>query len=309
LNWGFVGGFVPARFVGARRAVDRTDEMLTQESANLRYMHQFGSLTARYNVSRASRFEFRSGVRRTGYTWQTYTRVTNTAEKKTVSNVVQETPGGAPIYLAEMQAAYVRDTAVMGPTSPVLGQRLRFDIEPATGGLTFADVRLDARRYFMPVRPVTFAARVQHTGRYGPDAGDGRLTPLLLGLQTLVRGYDLTTFAAAECGQTATSCSILDQLTGNRFAVLNLELRAPLLGLLTGNLDYGPTPIEGLVFADGALLWTPHRNGPLERDRFRSVGAGVRANLGGFVMEITGVRPFDQPRPGWTVSFLIRPGF
>ena len=79
--------------------------------------------------------------------------------------------------------------------------------------------------------------------------------------------------------------------------------------MLTGNLDYGRVPIEALVFADGALLWTPHRNAALERDRFRSVGAGVRANLGGFVMELTGVRPFDNPRPGWTVSFLIRPGF
>ena len=59
--------------------------------------------------------------------------------------------------------------------------------------------------------------------------------------------------------------------------MLNLELRAPLLGLLTGNLDYGRIPIEAVMFADGALLWTPHSNAPLERDTFRSVGAGVRA--------------------------------
>jgi hypothetical protein len=90
---------------------------------------------------------------------------------------------------------------------------------------------------------------------------------------------------------------------------MNLEVRAPLLGLITGNLDYGSTPIEGLIFADAAMLWTPHPNGPLERDRFRSVGAGIRANFGGFVLETTGVRPFDRPRNGWTVSFLIRPGF
>jgi len=208
-----------------------------------------------------------------------------------------------------MQAAYVRDTAVLGPTSPVLGQRVRLDIEPAVGGLMFADVRLDARRYFMPVRPATLAVRLQHTGRYGRDARDVRLTPLLLGLQTLVRGYDLSTFGAERCGRTATSCSMIDQLSGNRFAVMNVEVRAPLLGLLTGNLDYGRLPIEGLIFADGAMLWTPHPNGPLERDRFSSVGAGVRANLGGFVLETTGVRPFDKPQNGWTVSFLIRPGF
>jgi hypothetical protein len=237
------------------------------------------------------------------------TRIADTTTHKLVSNDTQQLPGAPAVYLAEMQAAYVRDTAVLGPTSPVLGHRVRLDIEPAFGGLTYADVRLDARRYFMPIRPATFAVRLQHTGRYGPDARDSRLTPLLLGLQTLVRGYDLSTFAAEHCGQTATSCSMIDQLLGNRFAVMNLELRAPLLGLLTGNFDYGATPIEALIFADGALLWTPHEHTPLERDRFRSVGAGMRANLGGIVLEATGVRPFDKPRNGWTVSFLIRPGF
>jgi Tol biopolymer transport system component len=309
LNWGFLGGFVPARFIGARRSIDRNDARVTQEYSNLRYTHEFGSLLARYNVNRAMRFEFRGGARRTGYGWQTLTRVTDATSRKLVSSVVQELPGAPPVYLAEMEAAYVRDTAVLGPTSPVFGHRVRLDIEPAVGGLMFADVRLDARRYFMPVRPATFAVRLQHTGRYGPDARDSRLTPLLLGLQTLVRGYDLSTFAAEQCGRAATSCSTLDQLSGNRFAVMNLELRAPLLGLLTGNLDYGSTPIEALIFADGAMLWTPHANAPLERDRFRSVGAGIRANLGGFVLETTGVRPFDKPRNGWTVSFLIRPGF
>ena len=77
----------------------------------------------------------------------------------------------------------------------------------------------------------------------------------------------------------------------------------------TGNLDYGATPMEALVFADGAMLWSPHAEAPLERDRFSSVGAGMRANLGGFVLELTAVRPFDKPRNGWTASFLIRPGF
>jgi len=309
LNWGFIGGYIPARFIRASRSIARADDRITQEYSNLRYTHEFASMLARYNVSRATRFEFRAGARRTGYGWQTLTRVTDSTTRKLVSSVVQELPGAPPVYLAEMQAAFVRDTAVVGPTSPVLGQRVRLEIEPAVGRVTFADVRLDARRYFMPIRPVTFAVRFQHTGRYGPDARDSRLTPLLLGLQTLVRGYDLSTFAAEQCGRTATSCSILDQLAGNRFAVLNLELRAPLAGLLTGNLDYGRTPIEGLIFADNAMLWTPHTNAPLERDDFRSVGAGVRANLGGFVLETTGVRTFDRPQNGWTVSFLIRPGF
>jgi outer membrane protein assembly factor BamA len=197
----------------------------------------------------------------------------------------------------------------MGPTSPVLGQRLRVEVEPAFGGLTFADVRLDARRYFMPFRPITIAARVEHVGRYGPGAADARLTPLVTGLQSFVRGYDLRTFAADECGRFATACSLLDQLSGSRFGLLNLEMRAPLLGLLTGDLDYGGLPIEAIAFMDAGFLWTRQPSGAIERDRFRSVGVGGRANLGGFVLEMTAARPFDRADNGWTVSFLLRPGW
>jgi outer membrane protein assembly factor BamA len=161
----------------------------------------------------------------------------------------------------------------------------------------------------MPVRPVTFAIRTEHLGRYGPDAGDPRLTPLVLGLQTFVRGYDLATFAADECGRTATACSVLDELTGGRLAVINLEVRAPLLGILSRDLYYGRVPIEAFAFADGAFLWTHNGTSPIERDRFRSVGAGGRVNLGGIVLEVAAARPLDRGVNGWTASLLLRPGW
>jgi hypothetical protein len=124
-----------------------------------------------------------------------------------------------------------------------------------------------------------------------------------------VRGYDLRRFAIDECGRTATECSLLEELTGSRFALFNLEVRAPLFGLLTGDLDYGPIPIEAIAFVDAGVLWTRHGGSALERDRFRSIGAGARANLGGLIVEITGARPFDRTDNGWTVSFLLRPGW
>ena len=162
----------------------------------------------------------------------------------------------------------------------------------------------------MPLRPVTIAARVQHVGRYGPDAADSRLTPLVAGLQSLVRGYDLRTFAADECGRQATECSLIEELTGSRLALLNLEVRAPLLGLLRGELDYGPLPIEAIAFVDAGFLWTRDAAGGVERDRFRSFGAGARANIGGFILEVAGARPFDHAAgSGWRMSFLIRPGW
>jgi hypothetical protein len=212
------------------------------------------------------------------------------------------------VVVAETDAAFVHDTTVSGPTGPVIGKRLRLEVQPAFGRLAFADVLLDARRYFMPVRPVTFAMRVEHLGRYGPDAADQRLTPLVVGLQTRVRGYDLRTFMADECGRTATECSLLGELTGARLAVMNLEVRAPLMGLLTGDLNYGRLPIEAIAFADMGLLWTRNGNS-LEQDRFRSVGAGARVNIGGFLFEMTAARPFDRVGAGWTASLLLRPGW
>ena len=306
-NWGVIGGFVPSRFVGAHRAVERSGDLTTRETTHLRYVHQYGGLTTRYHVNRAQRIELGGGIRRTGFKWQHITRVTDGGEL--VRRVRDEATAGDAVYLSELKAAVVHDTAVNGPTGPVLGQRLRLEIEPAFGGLTFADVRVDARRYFMPVKPLTIAARFEHVGRYGPDAADARLTPLVLGLQTLVRGYDLRRFAIEECGRSATACSLLNELTGSRFALMNLELRAPILGLLTGDLDYGHVPIEAIAYVDAGFLWTRHPGSPLERDRFRSVGLGGRANVGGLIVEITAARPFDRPGSGWTTSFLLRPGW
>jgi Tol biopolymer transport system component len=308
-SWGIAGGFVPSRFLGARRAIEREEETVTRETAHLRYTHQWVGLAAHFNVNRAQRFEFGAGLRRTGFRWQTITRVIDAVQRRTVSRSLDEAAAGKPVYVAEGSAAFVHDTAVSGPTSPVLGQRLRVEIEPAIGGLVFADVGVDARRYFMPVRPVTLAVRIQHTGRYGPGARDARFTPLVMGLQTLVRGYDLRTFAADKCGIEATTCSPLNELTGSRLALVNLELRAPLLGLLTGNLHYGKVPIEVIAFADAGFLWTRKPGSTLEQDRFRSVGAGGRANVGGFIFEVTAARPFDRRGAGWTTSLLLRPGF
>jgi hypothetical protein len=308
-NWGVTGGFMPARFYGAHRALERGTDAITRETTSLRYDHQWLGLALRYNVNSVRRFETRLGVRRTGFQWQTSTRVTGAAGEL-LDRTFVESPAGPALYQAEAQFAFVYDTAVSGPVGPVLGQRLRLEVAPSFGRLPFADVRVDARRYWMPVRPVTIAARVEHVGRYGSGAADPRLTPLVVGLQTLVRGYDLRTFAADACGRTATSCSVLDQLAGSRLALMNLELRAPLVGLLTGELEYGrQVPIELIAFADGGALWTKNPLGGSDQAKFRSVGAGGRANLGGMVIEVTAARPFDRTERGWTIGFLMRPGW
>ena len=308
-NWGVVGGVVPTRFIGARRAIARAQEMITRETRHLLYTHQWGKLAARYDLNRTQRLEFGAGVRRTGLEWQAVTRVIDAVDRKTVSRSLEEVAAGSPILIAETDAAFVHDTSISGPTSPILGQRLRLAVEPAVGGLLFTDVQVDARRYLMPIRPVTIALRAEHLGRYGPDAADRRLTPLVATLQTRVRGYNLRTFAADECGPAATSCSPLDELTGSRLALFNVEVRAPVFGLLDGDLRYGRLPLEALAFVDAGFLWTPHSGARTERDRFRSAGLGARTNIAGFVFEVTAARMFDSAQRGWSASVLLRPGW
>ena len=61
---------------------------------------------------------------------------------------------------------------MFGATSPVGGQRYRLEVAPTFGGLRYASVLADYRRYFMPAPFYTLAARVLHYGRYGSGGED-----------------------------------------------------------------------------------------------------------------------------------------
>ena len=93
-------------------------------------------------------------------------------------------------------------------------------------------------------------------------------------------------------------------------ALLNLEVRAPLIGLFTGDLDYGSgLPTEVLAFVDAGFLWTKHTGLPAEPDRFRSAGFGSRINVRGFIFETTVARVLDRPDKKWSMGVLLRSGF
>ena len=93
------------------------------------------------------------------------------------------------------------DTSNFGATSPVQGQRYRFEAAPTFGTVNFTSLLADYRRYFMPAPFYTLAARVMHYGRYGGGGEDDRLFPSIIGYPKLVRGYDveLARFAASAC--------------------------------------------------------------------------------------------------------------
>jgi hypothetical protein len=214
--------------------------------------------------------------------------------------------------MGEVSAALVGDTAVFGPTSPVLGTRYRFEIAPAVGGLSSTRVLLDYRRYVMPARPFTLAARVVHLGQYGPDANDPRLVPTFLGSRYFVRGYGWSSLRCEWDAQGA--CGALEELLGSRLAVANLELRMPLFGLRSRDIAYGPIPAEAFLFADNGAVWSrvgvAGSSAPRgDHRRVSSAGAGVRINALGIPLEVAAVRAFDAPARGWSFDFAFRTGF
>src|SRR5262249_60153682 len=106
-----------------------------------------------------------------------------------------------------------------------------------------------------PSSPI--AVRRLRCGRYGRGGEAVRLFPLFIGYPTLVHGYDVNTFNAADCVATAiSSCPAFDRLLGSRVLVANVELRFPLLRPFGASQRmYGPVPVEIALFAAGGLAW------------------------------------------------------
>ena len=202
---------------------------------------------------------------------------------------------------------------------------------PAVGSVRYTDVLADWRSYFMPVRPVTFAMRAMHFGRYGSGAQDPRFRSVYIGYPELIRGYD--NIEANECRPDPnfpqSDCPVFDRLFGSRMIVANAELRAPLWGLIKGRLTYGPLPLEIAAFADAGLAWSGECSpgtipvygscgSDAQRPKFlggegewlTSVGAALRANVFGFlVAQVSYARPFQRPGKGWVWQWSISPGF
>ena len=135
------------------------------------------------------------------------------------------------------------------------------------------------------------------------------------GFPELVHGYDLGSFDASDCGErnAGGKCAIFNNLSGSGTIVGNIEVRAPLLGLLKGEIDYGRVPIEVAGFFDAGLVWS-NNNYPKylggTREVVQSAGFAARVNLFGlFILEASVSHPFDRPgtRAQWQVGF--RQGF
>lgn len=323
-HWGVGGGHVPfiSTFATARNGVVDVDGQPTQatiyEQVREIVTQDQISLLSQYPFSTTRRFEVNVGATRLDYDLEVE-RLT-VVDGQVIDRDEDDLPAPEGLQLFQSSFAYVGDNSYFGYTAPVRGWRYRFEIEPTFGDLEFQSLTLDFRRYFF-ARPVTFAVRGMHLGRYGSDAESERLVPLYLGRPYLVRGYEVGDISASECTQDPNNpeaCPEFDRLIGSRIGVLNMELRFPLFG--TEGFGLFRTrflPVDLGLFVDAGTAWTDDTSPELrfEEESFEripvvSAGISARVLLGGFaVLQFYYAKPFQRPEQDWVTGFFISPGW
>jgi outer membrane protein assembly factor BamA len=202
--------------------------------------------------------------------------------------------------------AFVSDNAVYGYTSPIMGRRYRFQVEPSIGSWRWVEYLVDYRRYD-PIlfNFLTVATRVSGAVTAGRDEAK---FPKYIGRPDFVRGYNREPYSNGCGGALASlgSCGAL-QLVGSRVAWASAELRFPLVRRFDlGVLPIALPPVDGLFFYDAGLAWTGGQKVSLTRpddydltqQRFplRSYGFGIRFNLFGFaILRWDYTKPLDSP--------------
>ena len=316
-NWGLSGGQVPyltGGYASGLTTVNGQPALLEQEVI-YRQTYRGANGSIAYPFSEVHRIELGGGFQQVSFDRQVRSFVFSARTGELLSNTTETTSLADTLHLASTTLANVYDTSITGPTSPVSGQRSRFEVTPTYGSLSYTGALADYRRYFMPARFYTVAGRVMHYGRYGRDGENSLLLPLYLGYPELLRGYTIGSFNASECRSgPAGSCEAFDRLLGSRMLIANLELRFPLLRPFgVKSAMYGPVPVEVAFFTDAGVAWTKNdRPSFLGGDRKPVSSAGVtfRANLFGFAVgQFDYAYPFHRPGRGWVWSVSLTPGF
>jgi hypothetical protein len=316
-NWGIVGGQVPYISGGFQRTLESFQNQLAVVDRTILYRQTDRSAAAivAYPLDRAQRLEFQGGASQISFDQIIQTEAYSYNTGRLLFENSQEISVAEPLSLATSSAAFVHDTSSFGATSPVQGQRFRFEAAPTFGTLNYTSMTADYRRYFMPVSFYTIAVRAMHYGRYGPGGQDPRLYPLFLGYPSLVHGYDVNTFDPGECAPTVVSdCPAFDRLMGSRILVANVEFRFPLLRPFGASQGmYGPLPVEVAFFTDTGVAWDRGQQPDFlggGREAVSSTGVALRANLMGFAIgEFAFSRPWQRPGKGWVFQFNLAPGF
>jgi Tol biopolymer transport system component len=242
-----------------------------------------------YPLNRFTRFELGAGVNNIGRQRMYLQRFVVDRQKVTEWKYDSVTKDPSLNY-AEAHFAYVSDNTLFGYTGPIYGRRYRFQVSPVVGGLNWVEYLGDYRRYDAIIfNYLTLATRAYASVSVGPDEEQFKK---YAARPDYVRGYDRNNLLFLSCpliGASDVNCSAV-QLLGSRVAVVNAELRFPLVRRFElGLLPIALPPLDGLFFFDAGVAWSrgqqlalskPSTYDPLvDRYPLRSYGFGLRLNL------------------------------
>jgi Tol biopolymer transport system component len=289
---------VVADVVEQRRDISRFDDV---------------SLITQYPFSQTRRVEFSGGMQHQSV--KSELESVFIVGDTIVDRTVEPLGDSLSLNLAHGSAAFVGDSSIFGFVSPIRGTRYRYEGQVLTGDLKFETALADWRKYVF-LNPITFAVRGIHYGRYGSDAEDPRISQLYVGQSSLIRGYEIDSISASECGSTPNRCPVFERLVGSKIAVANAEVRLPLFGTKEFGLLSGFIPTELVGFADAGVAWTAAESAKIRfqsntNERVPSVSAGiaVRMLLSYIPIELYYAHPFQRPDKNWVFGFNIIPGW
>jgi hypothetical protein len=304
------------------------------------------SLFSQYPLDQTRRVEFNVSATRLGFQAEVDRLITDPTQTQVLGEERVNLPAPPAIYYAQPELAFVGDNSFGAYVGPVAGERYRLSYSPTVGNITFQTLLADYRKYFF-ARPFTLAFRGLHYGRYGKDAESGRISPLYLGEETLIRGYGFGSITQDECLTGATrlsTCPVFDRMLGSRLGVFNAEFRIPLFGGSEfGLLNFPFLPTEIAPFFDAGIAYTSNQppdlrfstnpaaannrvsqncqNQPLTNqntfgivctDRIPVFSTGVTARinfLGYMIFEAYLAHPFQRPGRNWVTGFQLSPGW
>ncbi|MEQ7801755.1 basic secretory protein-like protein [Pedobacter sp. ASV1-7] len=345
INWGAAISHIPYitgfRELAKDQLTDRDGNKIDvwDDRTNLiRTFEDQAQLFAAYPFNKVHRFEAGGAFSRYSYRAD---RISNyyqyadgiigpyiTSDKKKVSIDEVTSQFGTRLKnftIFQANAAFVGDNSINGITSPLEGFRYRVGMEQYFGDYKFSAVTVDLRKYWR-IKPITIAARTYNYLRLGKEGEN--LYPLFVGYPYFIRGYEANSMYNNNNNAGYTNSFDINQLSGSKMSVFNLEIRLPFTGpkklsAIPSNLLF--TDLN--LFFDAGLAWNENskvrfkgqptydldpltndqgeilkdKNGnpiytrTLERVPALSVGISVRVNVfGAFVLEPYYAIPFQR---------------
>lgn len=288
LGWGTTLSHIPAFFLeGYEIALDTINingqpfEAIRESLTAQRLFETRGGFFSQFPFSSTLRVEGSANYTRYGFSRRRYDTFYDGFGRFIGQDRERlDAPEGFNLY--NIGTALVGDNSSFGTTSPLSGQRFRVGVNQYLGSIQFTNVTIDYRRYFR-VKPVTFALRGMHEGRYG---GNSQIFPLFVISPWYIRGY--SDFLGATNTQEIIDRYDLDveDYRASKVLVGNAEIRLPLsgperLGLIKNNFFFS----DFAVFADAGIAFNALNQvfGNVEdilRPRIlAAVGASLRINL------------------------------